>query len=78
MWRETGGVPMGFWDKLFTPGVIFWVAIAAIVIVPWVFYYWRQMKQDQHDAELKRDMIARGMSAEEIERILAAKSTKDE
>jgi hypothetical protein len=69
---------MGFWEKLFTPGVIFWVAVAAMCIAPWAFYYWRQVKQDQHDVDLKREMIARGMSAEEIERVLAAKSNKDE
>jgi hypothetical protein len=32
------------------------------------------MHKDELDASLKRDMIARGMSAEEIERVLAAES----
>ena len=53
---------------------VFWGAIAAICIVPSVLFYLRGVKQDQLEAELKRDMIARGMSAEEIERVLAAKS----
>ena len=53
---------------------VFWAAIAAICIVPSVLFYMRSVKQDQLEADLKRDMIARGMSAEEIERVLAAKS----
>jgi hypothetical protein len=59
-------------------GFIFWAAIAAMCITPWVLSNWRQMKQDQLDAELKRDMIERGMSAEEIERVLAAKSSLED
>jgi hypothetical protein len=57
---------------------IFWTAIAAICIVPSALYYWRTIKQDEREAELKREMIARGMSADEIERVLAAKSNKEE
>jgi hypothetical protein len=42
-------------------------------IVPSALHYMRQMKRDEQAAALKRDMIARGMSAEDIERVLAAK-----
>jgi hypothetical protein len=52
---------------------VFWLAIAAMCIVPSVLYYMRKMKKDEQQTSLKRDMIARGMSAEEIERVLAAK-----
>ncbi|MEX2142172.1 MAG: hypothetical protein WD894_23090 [Pirellulales bacterium] len=53
---------------------VFWGAIAAMCIVPSVLYYLRGVKRDEQEVLLKRDMIARGMSAEEIERVLAAKS----
>jgi hypothetical protein len=53
---------------------VFWAAIAAMCIAPSVLWYMRRVKQDEHEAALKRDMIARGMSAEEIERVLKAKS----
>jgi hypothetical protein len=66
------------WEWLSKPYVIFWVALAVIVVVPWALYYWRQVKQDQHEADLKREMIARGMSAEEIERVLSARSSQEE
>jgi hypothetical protein len=65
-------------DWLSHPSNFFWLAIAAMCITPWVLSSLRQMKQDQHDTELKRDMIARGMSAEEIERVLAAKSSQED
>jgi hypothetical protein len=59
---------------LSNPANLFWMTIAAIVIVPLVLNYMRQNKQHERETELKRDMIARGMSAEEIERVLAARS----
>ena len=58
--------------------VIFWLTIAAIVCVPWIFYYVREMKRDEREAELKREMIARGMGADEIERVLKATASKED
>ena len=52
--------------------LIFWIAIGAICIVPTISYFLYQWRKSELDAELKRDMIARGMSADEIERVLAA------
>ena len=60
------------------PVSVFWLAVAAMVIVPSVLHYMRQAKRDEQESELKRDMIARGMSAEEIERVLAAKSSRSD
>ncbi|HJS09396.1 MAG TPA: hypothetical protein VJ809_17135 [Pirellulales bacterium] len=62
-------------DWISHPSNFFWLAIAAICIVPAALHYMRQMKRDEQTAALKRDMIARGMSAEEIERVLAAKAS---
>ena len=45
-----------------------------MAIVPtfsWCLVHWRK---NELDAELKREMIAHGMSADDIERVLAAKS----
>jgi hypothetical protein len=58
--------------------VIFWLAVVAMCVTPWVFHYIREMKRDEREAELKRDMIARGMSAEEIEKVLKATASKEE
>ena len=62
-------------DWITNPVSVFWVAVAAMCIVPAALHYMRQMKRDEQTAALKRDMIARGMSAEEIERVLAAKES---
>ncbi len=52
--------------------LIFWGAIGAICVVPSISYYVFRWHKHELDAELKRDMIARGMTADEIERVLAA------
>jgi hypothetical protein len=54
--------------------LIFWAAIVLICVVPSISYYVYRWRKVELDAELKRDMIARGMSADEIERVLAAGS----
>jgi hypothetical protein len=58
--------------------VIFWLAVVAMCCIPWGFYYMREMKRDERETELKREMIARGMNADEIERVLRATSNKEE
>jgi len=57
--------------------LIFWTAVTLIATVPVVSYYWWKIRQAQIDADLKRDMIAVGMSAEEIERVLATENDGD-
>jgi len=54
--------------------LIFWAAIVLICVVPSVSYYLYRWRKAELDAELKRDMVTRGMSADEIERVLAAGS----
>lgn len=61
-------------DKLILMG-----AIVLICLVPSVAYYLYKWRKTELETELKRDMIARGMSADEIERVLGAKlATGDE
>jgi len=65
-----------FWtfldDHLFT----FWGVIAVIVIVSEVGRYTVKWKRHEWDYELKREMLSRGMSAEEIKTVLDAGSKK--
>lgn len=56
------------------PVSLFWMTIASISIVPIVSSYWSQTRRAEIDAELKLRMIEMGMSADEIERVLRAKS----
>jgi hypothetical protein len=63
-------------EVLFNPINVFWLAIVAMVCVPFGLEYWRKVRKDELDASLKHEMIARGMSADEIERVLAAKTSK--
>jgi hypothetical protein len=53
--------------------VIFWGAIVLICIVPSVSYYLYKWRKTEIEADLKHAMIARGMSADEIERVLKAR-----
>ena len=46
-------------------------------IVALITKHLRSVRQREIDATLKQEMIARGMSADEIERVLAAKSVPD-
>jgi hypothetical protein len=45
--------------------------------IPVVATFWYRIRAHESDNELKRTMIERGMSVEEIERVLAAKSPSD-
>ena len=48
-----------------------------IGLVALITKHLRSVRQREIDATLKQEMIARGMSAAEIERVLAAKSVPD-
>ena len=54
--------------------LVFWVAITLICVVPSICHYVYRWRKTELEIELKRDMVARGMSAEEIERVLKAKT----
>jgi len=58
------------------PTNVFWLAIVVIACLPVVADCWRRMRKDELDAGLKQDMIARGMSADEIVRVLSARGDK--
>ena len=60
------------WDMQ-TLGVVLGCGIPIVAIVG---VFWYKIVRTTSEAELKRSMVERGMSAEEIERVLAAGSTK--
>jgi hypothetical protein len=51
---------------------VFWIAIALICIVPSVAYYLYKLRKAELDSGLKQTMLDRGMSVDEIERVLRA------
>ena len=57
-----------------SPFIIPVVAIVVAVGVPILTSAWVDLEKHYRECELKRSMIDRGMSAEEIERVLAARS----
>jgi hypothetical protein len=52
------------------------VCVFSIPIVAIIGGLWAQVESRKSDNELKRSMVERGMSAEEIERVIAAKVSK--
>lgn len=69
----------GSWDGLLSDPR--WLGVVAgplmlvlIVVVPTLIVYWYKVAKVRAEVELKQTMIERGMSVEEIERVLAAKS----
>jgi hypothetical protein len=53
--------------------LIFWGAIVLICCVPSIAYYLFKWRKTELEAELKREMIAQGMGAADIERVLNAR-----
>jgi len=49
----------------------------AIPIVALVGGFWYRLERAKSNNELKRRMVERGMSAEEIERVMAARSIRE-
>ena len=62
--REPGVLPM----------TLFWGAIFATILISYALKTWRKHEAAKMEYELKLEMINRGMGADEIERVLAAKS----
>jgi len=61
------------------PGVAIVASVMLAVMVATVAEYWQRCRRDEllaaikaDELQLKRDMIQKGMSADEIERVLAA------
>ncbi len=47
-----------------------------MIVVPAIARYWWRIRQSEIDASLKHEMLERGMSAGEIQKVLTA-STRD-
>jgi hypothetical protein len=66
------------WPTLANPSqgfivLVLVVAFLLFVVVSMAGGYWFKLRKTEIEASLKREMIAQGMSAEEIERVLAAR-----
>lgn len=77
-------MPLGesAWQTIFSqdsslPVICVFTMIVLVVCIPTVANYWYRLAKARTEAELKHAMIERGMSAEEIERVLQAKSTRE-
>jgi hypothetical protein len=56
---------------LIVPVVLF-VGTTLVFLVWIVAHYWKRVREVEGETALKRDMLARGMSVDEIERVLVA------
>ena len=52
--------------------IVLFVGLALVGITAIVAHYWRAVRQAEMDTALKQDMLKRGLSVEEIERVLRA------
>ena len=64
-------------DKILRPDVLPIVLLLGLPMFAVVGHFVHQILKVRSDNELKRTMVERGMSAEEIERVLAAGSHGD-
>jgi hypothetical protein len=69
----------GFFSSLPSPeimshlvGVVLFVLLFLTFLAIWLPLQWRLHRRTEMEAALKQDMLNRGMSAEEIERVLKA------
>ena len=69
-------LPVQFWTYLLREDLLIPLGFMLLMVIVAVSLGWFHLLRHRADVELKRDMVARGMSAEEIERVLAAKSPK--
>ena len=65
------------YEILSNGNLVFWGAVVLMVTVPTLAYTWSAVRQAEIEANLKRDMIARGMSADEIQRVLETSKAKE-
>ncbi len=54
-------------------GLVFIIGMIVVAVAAIVAVYYRRTQRDDMEATLKMEMIQRGMSAEEIERVLSAR-----
>ena len=60
------------WSLLHNTSLIFWSAITLICVIPPIAHYWWKIRKMETEAALKQEMIQRGMSAEDIQKVLDA------
>lgn len=61
-----------FWDSIFRLPQLPIIMGCLIPIAAIVGNFWYKAHKDKQDHDLKRRMLERGMSAEEIERVISA------
>jgi NADH:ubiquinone oxidoreductase subunit 3 (subunit A) len=67
------------WEKIFSnTGNIVVVMAMSIPIIAVVGYYWSEVLKNRSNNELKRSMLERGMSAQEIEQVINAGGKRKE
>ena len=67
---------MNMLEKPVSEVMIVFGAIVLLATVPTALVYWYKAKRAAMDADLKMKMLEMGMSADEIERVLAAESVE--
>jgi hypothetical protein len=55
-----------------TPLFIIFTSITLICVIPTLAHYWYKARKAELEANLKQDMLQRGMSAAEIQQVLDA------
>ena len=65
------------WNQALEPEVLGTFMALLIPIVGTIVWGWRGIEKTRSDNALKRTLVERGMSVDEIERVLAAKSSRD-
>jgi hypothetical protein len=66
-------------EKIFSnPGNIVIVLAMSIPIIAVVGYYWSEVLKNQSNNDLKKSMLERGMSAQEIEQVMNAGGKRKE
>ena len=66
------------WGMVFRPNVIAVIMGCLIPIVGSVAWAWQSIEKAKSENALKRSLVERGLKADEIERIMAAKGPKEE
>ncbi len=65
------------WDRLLHPSTLAVLAAFLVPTVGVVAYYWARVQSTRSTNALKRTLAERGMSADEIERVVAAQPSAE-
>jgi hypothetical protein len=65
------------WDRLLHPSSLAVIATFLVPIVGVIAYYWARVQSTRSTNALKRTLAERGMSADEIERVVAARPSEE-